>query len=477
MDIVLAHAWFLDNDPHEKQVMKPYPPLGLLSVTAYLEQQNFEVTVFDSTFSTLSDYETLLKTHHPPVVGLYVTLMTKPTALKMIKLAKQYGAWVVLGGPEPPYYAEQYLNHGADIVVVGEGELTLTELLPVLKNKNRVALHGIDGIVFCEGDHLIHTPPRAQIPDLDVLPMPAYDAIALQDYVDAWRSHHGVGSLSVVTARGCPYTCTWCSHSVFGESHRRRDPILVADEVEHLIKTYHPDQLWYVDDVFTLNHRWLKTYAAELKRRDLYIPFECISRADRLNDEIIDLLATMGCSRLWIGSESGSQTVLDLMQRKTNVQAVQTMTHKLQAQGIETGMFIMMGYEGETHADLAATVDHLKIANPDIFLTTVAYPIKGTRYYAQVQDRIVEPAPWEHYTDRDLIVTGRHSKQYYQFATRWMVHAVQLKRHRHNGDYIAMVKSLIHIGIGRLGMMLTQHQTEKLPAGRGWYDADRTSPA
>lgn len=477
MDILLAHGWFLDDDPHEKQVMKPYPPLGLLSVSGYLKTQGFQVGVFDSTFSTLAAFEAQVAEQKPLAVGIYTTLMTKFAVLKMIAIAKKHGAWVILGGPEPPYYAEKYLEHGADIVVVGEGELTLAELLPALRANNTEAIPQIAGVITKDAHgKIIHAAPRPQIQNLDDLPMPDRAAIDLSQYLTAWRDHHGYSSASVVTARGCPYTCTWCSHSVFGESHRSRSPSLVADEIQNLVEQYAPDQLWYVDDVFTINHRWLREYAAELARRGVHVPFECISRADRLNDDIIDVLAQMGCQRLWIGSESGSQSVLDLMQRKTSVEAVQSMTHKLQARGIETGMFIMMGYEGETFDDLRQTVEHLKIANPDIFLTTVAYPIKGTAYYEQVKDRVIEPSAWQHYTDRDLIVAGRHSRRYYSFATRWMVNAVSLARARRSssvGAFPHMAKAALNIAIGRAGMLLTAHQTEHLPAGRGWYDEQR----
>lgn len=484
MDILLAHGYFLYEDRHELAVMKPYPPLGLLYIAAYLKQKGFGVGVFDSTFKDMAAFEACLSEEKPAVVGIYTTLMTKQNVLKMIKLCKTYGAWVVLGGPEPPYYADKYLQHGADVVVIGEGELTLEELLPVLRQRGRAGLHTVNGIAFLDDfGTLIRTDPRLFIQDLDSLPMPDREAISLGQYLEVWRAHHGASSLSLVTARGCPYTCTWCSHSVYGESHRRTSVQKMADEVQYLMECYQPDQLWYVDDVFTINHRWTKEFGAELKRRGLRVPFECISRADRLNEDLIDLLAEMGCARLWIGSESGSQNILDAMQRKTSVIAVQAMTRALKNRGIETGMFIMLGYEGETENDLQETVKHLKKADPDIFLTTVAYPIKGTAYYETVRDRIVEPAAWENYTDRDLIVAGRHSRRYYSFATRWMVSEVTFHKIRHSPNtdwrkYPRMAKAAANIVVGWLGMRLTQHEVEAplAPAGRGWYDERRSAP-
>jgi radical SAM superfamily enzyme YgiQ (UPF0313 family) len=479
MDILLAHGYFLYDDPHELAIMKPYPPLGLLSISAYLKQQGFEVGVFDSTFSSMKNFEALLAEQKPSSVGLYTTLMTKQNVLKMVQLCKNHGARVILGGPEPPHYAENYLSRGADVIVIGEGELTLAELLPALAKNS--PLDEITGIVYLDADgKCVKTAPRVFVQNLDELPMPDREAINLEQYVETWRTHHGMGSISLVTARGCPYTCTWCSHSVYGESHRRTSPQKMADEVAYLVERYSPDQFWYVDDVFTINHRWLKNFAQELKTRGIKIPFECISRADRMNENIVDLLAEMGCNRLWIGSESGSQSVLDLMDRKTTVTEVQQMTHALQKRGIETGMFIMLGYEGETPPDIQQTIEHLKTANPDIFLTTVAYPIKGTAYYETVKERIIEPGPWETYTDRDLMVAGRHSRRYYSFATRWMVNAMKLHKTRSSSGWKKlprMGKAAANILVGRVGMALTNREMEASPAGRGWYDEKRESPA
>jgi len=276
----------------------------------------------------------------------------------------------------------------------------------------------------------------------------------------AWL-HHGLGSVSLICARGCPYHCEWCSHAVYGHTHRRRSPARVADEVEHLLARYKPDQLWYADDVFTIRHSWFFEYAGELKRRGIRVPFECISRADRLNDEVIDRLAEMGCYRLWIGSESGSQRVLDAMRREVKVEQVQTATRALRRRGIQTGMFIMLGYEGEDIPDLEATVDHLKQSAPDVFLTTVAYPIKGTAYYEKVTDRVLARAGWDQRTDRQLTVRGRHSARFYSHATRWMVNSVALHRERSDGRSLGrLARAAANVALGRVGMMVTAAERE-----------------
>ncbi len=464
MDILLAHGYFLYDDPHELKVMKPYPPLGILYISSYLKKQGFDVGVFDSTFSSLEAFSALLAQAKPTVVGLYTNMMTKRNVLAMAHLCKQHGAIVILGGPEPPYYAEDYLKRGADIIVKGEGELTLAELLPHLAQHGLTQLDFINGIAFLNGEgKLVETLPRAFIQDLSANPWPDREAIDIPQYMKIWKDNHGQSSVSVIQARGCPYTCRWCSHSVYGNTHRRRTPADAADEVLWIKERYNPDLIWYADDVFTINFRWFFQYAEELKQRGVRIPFECISRADRLNEEVVKTLAEMGCYRLWNGSESGSQRVLDAMDRKVQVKDVQEKTHLLQRYGIETGMFIMLGYDGETIQDLQETVDHLKISNPDIFLTTVAYPIKGTAYYAEVESRILSDKNWDDRSDRDLTVSGRYSRRFYQFATRWMVSEVALNRARLKGGVSPQrrLKLWANARIGRLGMELTKGSQEQ----------------
>lgn len=484
MDILLSHGYFIAEDEHEQQIMKPYPTLGLLYISSYLKSQGYDVRLYDTTFATLGDFAATLRAERPSLVGLYCNMMTKFNILRQIELAREIGATVILGGPEPVNYAAEYLAAGADIIVNGEGELTLAELIPHLARHGRRNLREISGLLFLDDDGcLARTPAREQIKPLSDMPWPDREAIDMDRYLDTWKTYHGASSVSLITARGCPYTCRWCSHSVFGHTHRRRTPEDVADEVAWIAERYNPDQLWYADDVFTIHRRWFRAYAAELKKRGLRLPFECISRADRLDDEDICLLAEMGCQRLWIGAESGSQRILDAMDRKANAAEVRARTKQLQAAGIEVGMFIMLGYEGEQESDIAATVDHLKQSLPDVFLTTVAYPIKGTRYYDDVADRVAAPGDWATRTDRDYRVNGRHSARYYDHATRWLVNSVNLARERQSGiaNLPRLAKLYVNAQRGRLGMRLTRRQREgtaPAPAsGRGWPAPDRATDA
>jgi anaerobic magnesium-protoporphyrin IX monomethyl ester cyclase len=435
VDILLTHGYFLYEDPKELQIMKPYPPLGILYICAHLRKKGLRADVFDSTFASRQQLFDLLHREPPSVLGVYANLMTRSNVIEILRVAKDAGWQTIVGGPEPGAYVSEYLDSGADVVVMGEGELTLEELVPVLKSSSPQALHGISGIAFRAPDqNIIRTSPREQIRDIDSQPWPARDVIDMDQYVSTWRKHHGQGSVSLITARGCPYHCRWCSHEVFGKTHRRRKPASVADELEWLVNRYQPDIAWMADDVFTIHHGWLFQYAGELKRRGLKVPFECISRADRLNLQVVETLAEMGCFRLWIGSESGSQRILDAMERGVTVEQVQAAVALCKSHGIQTGMFLMWGYEGEELGDVEATIQHVKKSDPDVFFTTVAYPIKGTAYFSEVATRVENTKPWDVGSDREARILGRHSRRFYGFADQLLRTEVELERARKNSE-------------------------------------------
>ena len=218
---------------------------------------------------------------------------------------------------------------------------------------------------------------------------------------------------------------------------------------------YRPDRLWYADDVFGIHRGWTLAYAAELQKRGLHLPFECISRAERIDDDVADALRALGCWRVWIGAESGSQRILDAMQRRVALDQVADTTTRLRRRGIQVGMFIMLGYDGERADDLRATVDHLKRTSPDVFLTTVSYPIKGTPYYDAVASRVVAPKPWDEGTDRDLLIQGRPSRRYYGFARRWISGEVARHEHWRRGHYARAARAASSAALGRLGMRLS----------------------
>lgn len=457
MDVLLTHGYFLSGDLREQQVMRPYPPLGLLYLSAFLKRAGLHVEVFDTTFSEPAQLKSYLERSRPPLVGIYGNLLTRRQVLRIARWSRLQGAAVVLGGPEPASYAREYLMRGADVVVAGEGEQTLESLLRLRRGAGLVAerLVEIPGIHFLNrSGELISTPPRGHIQDLDSLPFPDREAIDLELYLECWRERHGEGAVSLITSRGCPYTCTWCSHGVFGYSYRSRSPGNVADEIEWIRERYQPELLWFADDVFTLNWNWLGAFARELEERDLRMPFETITREDRVNEEIAKTLGRMGCRRIWIGAESGSQRILDAMQRRTNVSRVSQVIQLLRREGIQTGLFIMLGYEGEDEETLQETLDLLKAARPDTFLTTVAYPIKGTPYYQSVEERIQAEDRWDRLTDRDLKLRGRPSDRYYRHVQRWMAYEIRLQQlaAQQEAQPLRWARARAGSWLGRLGM-------------------------
>ncbi|MEO8594645.1 MAG: radical SAM protein [Candidatus Solibacter sp.] len=411
MDLLLTHGYFLHEDPKELQIMKPYAPLGLLYLSSYLRAKGFGVEIYDSTFGSRDALFRILETTPPATLGIYVNLLTRANALAILRRAVACGWRVILGGPEPVNYAEQYLAAGAHAIVAGEGELALEAIL------GGAPLAQVPGLLI-PGDaaHSVNTGAARLLPDLDATPWPDREQVEIDRYLRAWREHHGAGSVSVITARGCPYHCRWCSHSTFGKTHRRRSARGVVDEVAWILERYQPEQIWFADDVFTIHHGWLDEYAAEMRRRGLRVPFECITRADRVTPRVAALLAELGCDRVWIGSESGSQRILDAMQRGVTIAQVRNAVAQLKQNGIRTGMFFMWGYEGEDLPDIEATYEHVKACRPDDFFTTVSYPIKGTPYFEEVAPKLVQLGAWENGTDRDVHIRGRHSRRFYQFA-------------------------------------------------------------
>ncbi|WP_333600957.1 B12-binding domain-containing radical SAM protein, partial [Flavobacterium sp.] len=403
MSLLFTHAYYLSDDPKEQKIMKPYPPLGLLYVSAYLKNKNVANTVFDTTFASPKEQLDFILKERPKVICIYTNLMTKIEVIKLIKILKTepFGfPKIVLGGPDVTYNVANYLKAGADFLVIGEGEETTFELYNAIVNPGD--FHQINGIAFLENNKIIQTKARTKFKELDELPLPNREAINMYNYLETWKTNHGQSSMTISTQRGCPYTCKWCSTAVYGQSYRRRPAIQVAEEMKMLKEKYNPDALWFVDDVFTVSHKWLIAFREEVVKQDAIIPFECITRAERLNDEILQLLKEIGCFRIWIGAESGSQTIIDAMDRRVDVNQVKKVIQDTNALGIETGTFIMLGYPGETEKDITETIQYLKDANPTLYTITVAYPIKGTSLYDEIEHKITQQPEWESSTDRDI---------------------------------------------------------------------------
>lgn len=429
VDVLLTHGFYVLEDPKEREIMRPYPPLGLLYIHAYLTRAGLKAEVHDVTFKSKEDTLARLRAGRPSVLGVYTTHMVRRHTTWIIREAKALGWTVVVGGPDGDNCAREYLAHGADVVGVGEGEQLMLELLEALNTHGKHRLHGVHGLHFIgENGDMVTTPARERLP-IDSLPWPSRNALDIHAYLDTWKERHGENSLNLITARGCPYTCKWCSHGVFGNSYRHRDVINVVDEIQHLQSAYDPDQFWFADDVFTMNHPWLRKLHAEYQHRNIRLRFETISRADRMMDEeLITLLAQLGCTRLWIGSESGSDRVLKAMDRRVTSEQVQWVVKHAKRAGIEIGMFLMWGYDGESLEDIQHTIDHVKRTDPDIFFTTVAYPIRKTPYAIDIAEKVRYADDWANSSDKDCVIAGRRVPAFYKNADAWLRNEVEAHR-------------------------------------------------
>jgi len=434
MKILLAHTYFISEDVKEQEIMRPYPPLGILYISAYLKRKGKTVDLFDGTFSCFENLTQHIQKKEPEIVAIYTNLITKLNVIKLIKwLNEHYPKTItVLGGPDVTYNYNKYLEQGANYIVIGEGEETMYELVTALQTNNN--LDTVDGIAYKKGAEIVKNTPRIKIKEIDSLPFPDRSAIDLTQYLDIWKSRHGSNTLSISTQRGCPYTCKWCSTAVYGQSYRRRSAKLVADEIEMLIETYNPDSLWFVDDVFTVSHKWISALHSEFKIRGIKIKLECITRAERLNDAILMQLKEMGCSKIWIGAESGSQKIIDEMDRRVDINLVKEMLIKTRKIGIETGTFIMLGYPKETIKDIYTTVQYLKDASPNNFTITITYPIVGTGLYEQIKEQIkTKEQDWATTTDRELDFDRTYSKRFYKYAVIFVVNSVNAHKNKNEG--------------------------------------------
>ncbi len=455
MSILLTHAYYLFEDEKEQKIMKPYAPLGLLYISSYLREHGVENDLYDSTFYSFEDQLQHIEKTQPEVIAIYVNLMTKITVIQLINTLhsdSKYGSpKIVLGGPDITYNLKNYLSLEVDFLIIGEGEQTLLELYNAIKNDT--SFKDIPGIAYLDKDkNVVQTPARIKMKDLSELPLPNRGAIPVQKYLDVWKEHHGKSSMTVSTQRGCPYTCKWCSTAVYGQSYRRRPANLVAEELKLLKDTYKPDSIWFVDDVFTVSHKWIKSFHEEVIKQNAVIPFECITRAERLNDEILQLLKEAGCYRIWIGAESGSQKIIDAMDRRVDVNVVKEAIQKTNALDIETGTFIMLGYPGEDEKDIKDTVAYLKDANPTLFTITVAYPIKGTSLYNEVEDKIIVQPDWNSSTDRDIDFKRTYKKTYYNYALKYVINEVNSDREKRKGNYLSAFKMKTKSIIAQTGM-------------------------
>ncbi len=434
IDIVLANTYFLNRDPTELRNMRPYAPLGILYLAAYARQQGYRVQVYDNTFRPDEQaFFHALEESGARIVGFHSMFICRPSAERLIQGAKERGCTVICGGPDATVAPDLYLKtYGADYVVFSEGEHTLDELLGHLTGKTQTPLNAIQGIAYLdENKEMRQTPSRALMRHLDRLPEPARDLIDLGEYMHAWKNHHGFTSLHLITSRGCPFGCAWCSRAVFGRNYRLRDPELVAQEIRRIKEDWKPDHIRISDDIFGVNKQWVIRWRQAMEAHDAVIPFECLSRVDLLTPELLDNLKAAGCARIWCGVESGSQKVLDAMNKNIKVEESYRAAQLMKERGIKRAFYIMLGYPGEKRADIQLTKKLLLDTLPETVSISVAHPIRGTFFYEAVEEYLgQEREDWKETSENRLLHPAEFSGIFYKRMVSYLTTLVAFRQRR-----------------------------------------------
>jgi radical SAM superfamily enzyme YgiQ (UPF0313 family) len=442
--ILFAHGHLLRFDSKQYAIGKPYPPLATITAAAYLRSLGHDVTLYDPTLDDdTRGFGPALAQAQPQVLVLYDDVFNwftkmclsrmREAALEMIRQARASGVRVVVSGHDAADAPQVYLQAGADFVVIGEGELTLGELLGRLSSNGaddtgiagagaRVRYDDIPGLVFTDLGMQRRTGPRALLKELDSLPVAAWDLVDIPRYREFWTRRHGYFSLNVVTTRGCPYLCNWCAKPVYGNTYHIRSPERVVQEIALLRARYAPDHLWFCDDIFGLKKRWLMPFAEQIAARGLVTPFLCQTRADLMTEENVDALRRAGCAEAWMGVESGSQAILDAMDKGITIDQVRGAVARLRAAGIRIGFFLQFGYPGEQWSEIEMTRRLVCDLAPDEIGISVSYPLPGTKFHDRVSTKLGEKRNWNESSDLDPLFPGAYSREFYQALSR-TVHA------------------------------------------------------
>ncbi len=436
--VLFSHSYFYKLDAKQWRFKQPYPPLGTLLAAAVVREAGFDVSVFDSALSDQpTEVRTELEKKSPSFFVLYddgFNYLTKmclsvmqEAAFKMAELAKQEGATVVICSSDSTDQYEKYFSHGVDYVVRGEGEETLTELLLCLKYGKEV--NNIHGLAFKNEDEVIVTQSRSVIRNLDSLPMPAWDLIDVEPYRKLWKKHHGYFSLNMATTRGCPYKCNWCAKPIYGNRYNSRSPEKVANEIQYLLQKFQPDHFWMCDDIFGLKPGWTKTFRDEVLKKGLSFKYKIQSRVDLLLEaDTIDALAESGAETIWVGAESGSQKILDAMDKGTTVEQIYEATQLLKQKEINVAFFLQFGYLGETKADIDKTINMVLDLMPNEIGISVSYPLPGTKFYEIVNETLREKKNWSDSDDLAMMFESTYSSAYYKILHRYVHSRYRIQR-------------------------------------------------
>ena len=431
--VLLGQSYYMRFDPKEWEGMKPYPPLGTLYAASYLRERGYDVRLFDSMLAeSEAEWAAALDLHKPQFAVIYEDSFNylskmclsrmREAAFTMIAAATARGIPVLISGSDATDHRGKYFVRGAAGIIIGEGEITLAETLDALTGRAGTPLTQIAGLALPDRPD---PAKRGFIKELDALPFPAWDLVDIDRYRAIWRRHHGYYSMNMVTTRGCPYHCNWCAKPIYGQRYNVRSPESVAAELSWLKQRFAPDHIWFADDIFGLKPGWIERFADEVNRLDAKVPFKCLLRVDLVKPGIPEALRRAGCEIVWVGAESGSQKILDAMDKGTKVEQIYSAARALHAQGVKIAFFLQFGYPGEDRADIEATLRMVRECQPDDIGMSVSYPLPGTRFYDNVRAQLGEKQNWLNSGDFEIMYTGPFTSDFYR-----KLHTVLHKEYR-----------------------------------------------
>ncbi len=423
--VLFGQSYYLRFDPKLWEAMQPYPPLGSLYAASYVREQGYEVALFDAMLAeSEAEWVAALDKHQPKYAVLYedsfnylskmCLLRMRQAAFTMAEAAKARGCTVIVSGSDATDHAEKYFQHGVDFILIGEGELTLGELLDCLSDKTGRPLESILGLAWPQDSQIQRTAERPFVKDLDKFPFPAWDLVDILRYQKIWYDRHGYYSMNMVTTRGCPYRCNWCAKPIYGRRYNSRSPENVVAELKWLKDNFKPAHIWFADDIFGLKPGWIEKFSQLAVEQDAIVPFKCLQRVDLVTEEIAEALRQAGCKTVWVGAESGSQKVLNAMDKDTHLEDIYTATERLHRVGIQICFFLQFGYPGEGWEDIQQTLKMVRECQPDDIGISVSYPLPGTKFYENVQLQLGEKTNWLDSDDLDMLYRGPFVTDFYR---------------------------------------------------------------
>ncbi len=388
--VLLIYPYF--NSSRTRSIFR-FPPLGVGYVAAALRNAGYEVGILDCTFMNRQDALNDAERANADVIGIYSMVSMREDSIEFARCLRNKCDMLIAGGPLPSCDPVPFMKD-FDVVVIGEGEHTMLDILGAYEGNHE--LESIDGIAYRKGNHgwagsgegkTVFTRPRKLVADLDTIAFPARELLPNDKYIGYWRRKFGRATTTVITTRGCPFACEFCSNAVFSISYRQRSPENVVNEVEEALALGY-ERIHFADDVFTLKRERVIRICEEIKLRGLHFKWECLARVDSTDPDIAGAMREAGCDRIFFGIESGNDSVLKLMKKNITVGNARRAVEAAHSVGLKTGAFFILGYPGETSDTILNTIRFATSIPLDYLSFTLPYPLPGTALYERVKGRI-----------------------------------------------------------------------------------------